>query len=138
MKNTLIPIVFMLVLSACVSTHQSLYDELGGQAKIESISNHFIEEIGNNPHIRNYFENTNIDRFHEKFVEHICMITNGPCSYTGDSMKNVHTGMNIGKADFNRAVDLLINAMDKAGIKHVTQNKLLAKLAPMRRDIIHL
>jgi hemoglobin len=57
--------------------------------------------------------------------------------YTGDSMLDVHAGMNINENHFNLMVDLLINAMDDANIPHNTQNKMLAKLATMRSDIIY-
>lgn len=65
-----------------------------------------------------------------------CVNTGGDCKYTGNSMVQVHTGMNISEADFNRTVELLINAMTKAGVSHPMQNRILEKLAPMRANII--
>lgn len=110
---------------------------MGGQIKIEEVTNNFIEQIGYNKHIVRYFENTDIDRFREKLNEHLCMVADGPCEYTGDSMLDVHAGMNINENHFNLMVDLLINAMDDANIPHNTQNKMLAKLATIRSDIIY-
>jgi hemoglobin len=52
-------------------------------------------------------------------------------------MLQVHQGMNITEADFNRVVELLINAMTKTGIPHRVQNQVLAKFAPMRADMIY-
>lgn len=115
----------------------SLYDELGGQTKIQEIANRIIEEIGKNDSIVVYFKRTNIDRFHAKFVEHICQVSDGPCTYTGDTMEQTHAGMMIGETDFNLVVDLLIEAMNQSAIPHTTQNKLLARLVPMRVDIMN-
>ena len=67
----------------------------------------------------------------------MCLISGGPCQYTGDTMQQVHAGMNVTEADFNALVDLLVNAMSRASIAHTTQNKLLARLVPMRKDIIY-
>jgi hemoglobin len=132
-----ITIGVILSLSACTTTPKNLYNEMGGQLKIEEVTNNFIEQIGYNKHIVRYFENTDINRFREKLNEHLCMVADGPCVYTGDSMLDVHAGMNINENHFNLMVDLLINAMDDANIPHNTQNKMLAKLATMRSDIIY-
>ncbi len=43
----------------------------------------------------------------------------------------------IAESDFNRTVGLLINAMNKANIAQPLQNRLLAKLAHKRSDMIY-
>jgi hemoglobin len=53
-------------------------------------------------------------------------------------MVDIHTGMHISERDFNRVVDLLINAMDEQNISHRVQNKILAKMAPFRKEIIRI
>lgn len=127
----------LLTLSACQSTRPSLFDELGGHSKISEITDNFINEISFNPHIAAYFANSNIERFRSKLNEHLCVIANGPCEYTGDDMLRVHQGMDISEHHFNLTVDLLIEAMNKADVAHPTQNKVLAKLVPLRKDIIY-
>jgi hemoglobin len=130
-------LALLLSLSACSSTKSTLYQEVGGQAKVTEITDNLIEEIGFSPRVIPYFENTNIDRFRTKLNEHLCVIADGPCAYSGDSMLLVHTGMDINEHDFNVMVELLISAMTKAGLSHTTQNKILARLVPMREDIIY-
>ena len=53
-------------------------------------------------------------------------------------MVAIHTGMNINEKDFNHVVDLLINAMNEQNIPHTVQNKILAKMAPLRGKIIKI
>ena len=50
-------------------------------------------------------------------------------------MKRSHEGQNIDRAAFNALVEDLQDAMDKNGVPFHAQNKLLAKLAPMYRDV---
>jgi hemoglobin len=52
-------------------------------------------------------------------------------------MKQAHAGMDINKNNFNALVEVLQQAMEAQGIAFTAQNKLLAKLAPMHRDIIN-
>ncbi|MCW8109864.1 group 1 truncated hemoglobin [Alteromonas ponticola] len=131
-------LLLLLTLSACTATHSSLYQQLGGAHKIAEIVENFVYEIEYDPQILPYFEGSNIDRFKQKLTEQICFLSGGPCEYTGDSMTQVHTGMNITEAHFNRTVDLLINAMNKANVSHRLQNQLLAKLAPTRKEMLYL
>jgi hemoglobin len=130
-------LVFLLLGCQSLSPSRSLFDELGGMPVIEQITDNFIDEISFDQQIVQHFKESDIDRFRAKLIEQICVETGGPCTYSGDSMVDVHTKMNITEAEFNRTVDLLINAMNKAGVAHRTQNKLLARLAPMRGDIIY-
>jgi hemoglobin len=127
-----------LLLSSCASVNTTLYQQLGGEQGVAAIVDNFIVEIEYSETISPYFEDSDIERFREKMIEHICQLSNGPCQYTGDSMVDVHTGMNIPERDFNRVVDLLINAMDKAGVAHPVQNRLLKTMAPLRKEMLYL
>lgn len=131
------PMLAIMLLSGCVSQQQTLYREMGGQEKVAEIVNNFVTEIEHDPVILAYFEGSDIDRFIAKFEEQICKVSGGGCNYSGDTMAQVHGGMNINEKDFNRTVDLLINAMNKADVPHPLQNRLLSKLAPMRQQMLY-
>jgi hemoglobin len=51
-------------------------------------------------------------------------------------MNKVHQDMDIDRAAFNRLVEVLQDAMNAKGIPFTDQNRLLARLAPMHRDIV--
>lgn len=128
----------IVLLSACAGHHQhSLYEQVGGKVTIEKISDAFIDEIQYDKQTLIFFLDSDIERFREKFIEHVCVHLDGPCTYTGDDMLSVHKGMNISEADFNRVVELLINAMTKVNVPHRLQNQILAKFTPMRGDMIY-
>ncbi|MFQ3235557.1 MAG: hemoglobin [Paraglaciecola sp.] len=134
----ILPVILMSLAACTTTSNDSLYDQLGGQEKIEQVVDNFIHEIEFDAVIFEYFKNSDVERFYEKLVEHLCQLTGGPCDYTGDTMAQVHGGMNISEADFNRAVDLFINAMTKADIPHPQQNKVLAILVKTRKDMLYL
>ena len=129
---------FVLLLSSCATSQTSLYDQLGGKNTIAQIVDNFIHEIEFDQTMFAYFAESDIDRFREKLNEHLCFLADGPCQYTGDTMEQVHAGMNISERDFNHGVDLFIAAMNKAKVPHPLQNKLLAKMVPTRKEIIYL
>ena len=129
-----------LLLSACSGTqHQeNLYTALGGEAGVAQIADNFILEIANDERVIAYFEDSNVERFRQFFIEHLCMLTDGPCEYTGDSLIDTHVGMNVTEAAFNAIVEDLMAAMNKADIAISSQNRLLARMAALREQIIQL
>jgi hemoglobin len=51
-------------------------------------------------------------------------------------MGPAHEGMGISRSDFNRLVELLKDSMAASGVPFRAQNRLLALLAPMHREIV--
>nr|WP_194866680.1 group 1 truncated hemoglobin [Pseudoalteromonas sp. PPB1] len=120
------------------SVKLTLYQQVGGQAGLERLVDLFIQQIGHDKAILPYFAKANVSHFRQGFITHLCDTLDGPCEYQGDSMVQIHTGMQITEADFNRVVELLINAMTEAGIAHTTQNHVLSRLAPLRSEMIKI
>jgi len=85
--------------------------------------------------MRPFFENADQARVKKHLVEQFCVILGGPCTYSGRDMKSSHAALGIDRANFNALVEDLQWAMNKQGIPFRAQNKLLAKLAPMHREI---
>jgi hemoglobin len=137
LKACLLVCVTVMLISACASRQISLYDRIGGEQKVAQIADYYIDEIQYDRQILSFFLDSDIDRFREKLIEHVCVHIDGPCTYTGDDMIKVHTGMNITEADFNRVVELLINAMTRADVPHRLQNQVLARFAPMRGEMVY-
>jgi len=138
--KTLSCLAFTIALCACSGTqHQeTLYQALGADAGIERIADNFIMEIANDERVIEYFEDSNVARFRQFFIEHLCMLADGPCEYTGDTLVDTHTGMNITEAAFNAIVENLMAAMNGANIAIGTQNQVLARMAELREQIIHM
>lgn len=132
-----------LGLAACSPTppapgaDDSLYRALGGQPGITRIVEGLLSNIADNPKIVGHFAETDIDRLNAKLIEQFCVESGGPCEYSGDSMRDSHTGLNLTEADFNALVEDLLDAMHALKVPVTAQNRLLARLAPMRRDIIY-
>ena len=89
-----------------------------------------------NPRTRPFFENSDQERIKLQLVEQFCVILGGDCSYSGRDMKTSHAGLGIDRADFNRLVEVLQVAMNEHKVPFRAQNKLLAKLAPMHREVV--
>ena len=113
-----------------------LYQALGEKAGIARIVADFTNRVVNDARIKEFFKDAELEPFKDSLAEQICALSGGPCTYEGADMRDVHADMKVGKADFNALVEDLQHAMDAHGIAFSQQNRLLALLAPMHRDII--
>jgi hemoglobin len=137
MRALLLAVVISL--TACAQQppkDDSLYRALGEQAGITRIVEGMLLNIAADTRIVRHFEKIDIVRLRDKLVEQICAETGGPCVYTGDSMEESHKGQNLTPSDFNALVENLQAAMTAQGVAIPAQNRLLARLAPMRAQVI--
>ena len=128
------------LLAACAgdpARDGGLYEDLGQRSGIQQIVDETLRNIADDARIVRLFADSDIGRLRTKLAEQLCMISGGPCRYTGDTMEQVHTGMNLDEADFNAFVENLFDAMDELNVPVAAQNRLVARLAPMRDRIIH-
>jgi hemoglobin len=134
MRALLIPLC--VVLFAGTASAGTLYDDLGGHAGLTVIIGDMIDTAVADPRTADKLDNIAIPRLKQRIVEQVCELTGGPCHFHGISMKGAHAYLHLHDRHFNAMVEDLQNAMDKAGVPFATQNRLLAILAPMHRDIV--
>jgi hemoglobin len=145
--NTMHRILITLLLATCstlqvpavaqdAASGDALYKALGEKPGITRIVDGFVNRMASDVRISAMFKNTKLPNLKEQLRDQFCVVSGGPCKYEGDTMKASHADLGINKANFNTAVELLQLAMDDQRVPFSEQNKLLALLAPMHRDII--
>lgn len=109
---------------------------MGGEPVIRDVVGEVIDEAVANPHLKRSFDKVDIPRLKRLLVEQICSLSQGGCTYTGDSMREVHAGHGITQAEFYGLVEVLRDAMRRHGVGIRERNELLKILAPMKRDVV--
>lgn len=137
-RTRLLVAMLLLGLSGAVQADDSLYQQLGGKQGISNVMAEMLYEIAGDDRIADQFADTDIDHLHQMLTEQVCEISGGPCSYSGDDMVKVHTGLNITNADFNALVENLIIAMEREEVPTTAQNRLLSLLADMHHEVVGL
>ncbi|MBB6560237.1 hemoglobin [Acidovorax soli] len=113
-----------------------LYQALGEKAGIDRLVDDFVNRAVKDPRIGAHFKDTKPAALKESLADQFCQLSGGPCKYEGADMKSAHADMQINKGHFHALVEVLQSAMDAQGIPFAQQNRLLALLAPMHRDVI--
>ena len=111
-------------------------EDFGGREGLDRLMDTFMAGLLADERMGPFFANADQERVKRQLAEQFCAILGGGCAYSGRDMKSSHAGLGIDRADFNRLVEVLQVAMDKHDVPFRAQNKLLAKLAPMHREIV--
>lgn len=114
-----------------------VFEAFGGVEGIRSLMDDFMVILLADPRTAGFFAESDNARVKEKLTEQVCAILGGGCVYTGMDMVEAHAGHLIRTADFNALVENLQIAMDGRGIPTRAQNRLLARLAPMHREVVN-
>lgn len=114
----------------------SLYRAWGGKAGIEAVMRDFVPRLEADARIGRFFRKEGREHLVAMLTEQLCEQAGGPCRYEGAPMGPVHRDLDIGRAEFNALVEVLQVSMQAKGIAFSAQNAMLARLAPLHREIV--
>jgi len=143
MKNALFAVA-LLALAGCAAAMKpssppvkdAFYKELGGTEGITAVVDAFFRRLNADARINTLFRNVDHDDLRRLVIEQLCEATGGPCKYTGRSMEESHSGLNLSNADFDAFVQDLKAGMNDVKVPQASQQKLIAMLAPMRPQVV--
>jgi hemoglobin len=126
-----------LLLAAASTAHAAnLFEQLGGEAKLRPAVDELVNIMLDDDRINFTFAETDLNKFKGLLYDQLCQLSDGPCIYKGRDMFTAHQKLKIKDAQFNALAEDLYRAMSRVGIPYRAQNKLVAKLAPMQRDMV--
>ncbi len=114
----------------------ALYRELGGTPGITQVVDLFLVRLNADARINTLFAHVDHADLRRLVIEQLCAATGGPCVYSGRSMEEAHSGLNLTEADFSAFMGDLVAAMDEGKVPMAQQNRLLALLVPMKPQIV--
>lgn len=138
----LLPGLLAVLLGACAAPQKTvvknatLYQRLGGAPGVEAVVDASLKHIHGDLRINIFFENTDLADLRRLLIEQICAATGGPCTYSGRSMEEAHSGMNLTDKDFDIFVEDLIAAMTEVKVSPELQQEVLGLFGPMRPQVV--
>lgn len=114
----------------------AMLDAFHGRAGVDRIADDLVTRIVIDPRIADILKGQDEVRLRRLLKEQFCYILNGGCGYSGRTMREGHKNLGLQTADVGALVEDLQAAMRKEGVPFATQNRFLAKLAPIKRDAV--
>ena len=121
---------------AAQAPNEAALAAFGGFEGLSRITNDFVGRVQKNPRIGSFFKDADTERLQAMLADQFCDVLGGGCKYSGKSMRKIHEGLKITTADFNALAEELQNSLDAAAVPVSQQNRLIAALAPMHRDVV--
>lgn len=130
-------LALLLIAFAPAQADDSLYRALGARPGLERLVDDLWQRLLADARMAPFFQDLDAAQFKRRLADQLCEVAGGPCRYDGPDMKKAHSGVDITRRDFNALVELLQQGMDAQGLPFAVQNRLLARLAPMHREVVN-
>ena len=120
----------------------SLYERFGGVYAIAAVVDDFIDRVMDDPRLN---ANPKVNEAHHRVsragfkylvTEQVCQATGGPQRYTGKSMHDSHSHLDITDQEWQAFLDDFRQTLDKFKVPEKEQGDLLAVLGPMKPQIV--
>jgi len=139
LKCLLATAIFIIALSAPSSAQETLYKRIGGFDAIAAVTYDFITRLATDKDLSRFFVGLSDDskgKVRNHIVDQLCMVTGGPCNYTGRDMKTTHKGLAITEKDWNTMATLFVETLNKFKVPKKEQDELLAIVSTTKKDIV--
>jgi truncated hemoglobin YjbI len=133
----------------------TLYERLGGEARIRLIVDDFIKRVLEDPRVNwsrtgvttgGLFRRDrsvewrrtpeNVQKLKDHFVQFITLAAGGPAKYGGRPIKPLHSPMRISKAEFDASIGDLKATLDHLDVPNDVQKDLLSIFESTRPQIV--
>lgn len=114
----------------------TLYERLGGEAKIATIIDRFYDRVLADPELEPYFRETSMEALRRMQTEFFGMALDGPQTYTGLSLYRAHFGRGITARHFSQFVSHLIETFKEFGATAKDINAVVSRISIHADDIV--
>ena len=122
--------------SASTRGGDDLFEALGGMPRIERFISAAVTHASTDPMIGDLFMDSDLIETTRLLAEQVCELAGGPCQYSGRSMEEAHSGMDIRPGEFNRLVEILQDAMRVEGVPLSAENRIIERLARLQGQVV--
>jgi hemoglobin len=114
----------------------SLYHRLGGKEGVADNIDGLMQTVAVDPRISDRFAHADIPKFKGVLAEQICVVTGGPCVYTGPGMRDVHVPLVLSNADFDAFLEDFRISLHVNHVEPDDEEELMGLLEAMRGQIV--
>ena len=119
---------------------ETIYQRVGGREGIAKIAKDILRLHHANPILnRRYGQAKKSDEELERLLtDLLCSVTGGSETYTGMSMVETHTGMNVHPDEFVEALDDILKALEMNGVSREDRDTILGISYGLKPEVVGL
>ena len=115
---------------------KTLYEKYGGQETIEKIVKSFYEKVKDDSSISHFFAQTDWDKQIKHQTAFISFALGGP-AYTGRSMEQAHSGLDLQENHWNAVVTHLVATLTEFGVEEGDISAIGQSLGTLKSSILN-
>ena len=114
----------------------SAYEEIGGAGSIKAAVAVFYQRVLDDPDLRGYFANTDLDRLRAHQRAFLSEALGGPHLFAGRSLDQAHAGLDVTDGAFDALVEHLVMTLHDLGLPEPSIRDVRAALEPLRSQVV--
>jgi hemoglobin len=112
------------------------YQAIGGGPAVKEVVDDFYQRVLHDPQLTRYFIDVDLPRLKRHQALMITKVLGGPDGYTGRSLRDAHSGLEITVADFGRVIGHLGAALQQAGVPEEIIGRAAAAVRQTKPEIV--
>ena len=118
------------------ATEPALYDRLGGESAINTLTKAFYDRVLADVELKPFFEHTSMDRLRVMQHEFLCAALDGPVTYSGKPLAYVHQGRGITAQHFAKFVQHFLDTLRDFGVSDEDAYEVISRLGTRANEVI--
>jgi hemoglobin len=114
----------------------SIFEELGGFARVHLIVSDFYEKILDSERLSRFFQDVDVANLIDHQTKFIAAMMGGPASYTDEHIGRAHLRLGITSDDFDEMAVLFRETLEDTGVAEPLIKRLCAHLTGMREHVV--
>jgi hemoglobin len=114
----------------------SIYDSIGGADAVSAAVDEFYGRVLADPELKGYFADTDLSRLKAHQRAFIAAAIGGSEVYSGRSMSEAHSGLEITEPHFDLVVGHLASTLTDLGVPQDTIGEIAVKLVPLKGEVV--
>jgi hemoglobin len=114
----------------------TLFERYGGYDTFARVVEAFYRSVLREPTLQPYFEGVHMPRLMDHQTKFLAMALGGPARYEGASLKAAHARLKIADRDFDLVAELLVEALEDAGMAKEDVDQVVEIVLGTRSQIV--
>lgn len=106
----------------------TLYERIGGAETIDSLVDSFYEKVLADAELKHYFAKAPMDKLRRMQKEFFSTATDGPLTYSGRPLREVHRHMAISRREFGRFTEHLLETLQEVGVGEKEAYEIISRI----------
>ena len=113
----------------------SLFERVGGFARVRLIVSDFYDRMLDSERIRPYFEHVDMRRLMDHQTKFVSALMGGPASFTNDQLRRAHQHMNITPGEVEEMAEIFRETLEDFEVPHMEVERLHAHVLSLQEYV---